>query len=367
MNLKVKVVFKKDRQQFVLRWNDPETGAEHQQKANAKTRADALKEAGQLEASIREGRYDDSGRIVWSHAIERFGQEKLPQLRPRTQEKYSQTLQEIERLVRLRRLADLDASRISIYQAKLRDRGLRPSTIHGRLAHVKAFTRWCEEVGLGKAPRFRMPSLRGVGKLMRGRPISETEFGQVLEAVDSVVAPSAAAAWRFYLRGMWLSGLRRGESLELYWDRQDALWVELDGPRPMLRISAEHEKGGQDRRIPITPDFAKHLATVPFEERTGRVFKLPGRGGKGLAAGDWINRVMRRIGKESGVVVDSRGNRKHVTLHDLRRSFGARWAARVPVHVLRELMRHGDLKTTMDYYVGQDAERTAEYLWGLEG
>jgi integrase len=39
-----------------------------------------------------------------------------------------------------------------------------------------------------------------------------------------------------------------------------------------------------------------------------------------------------------------------ITLHDLRRSFGSRYAAVVPAPVLQRLMRHADIKTTLAFY-----------------
>ena len=35
--------------------------------------------------------------------------------------------------------------------------------------------------------------------------------------------------------------------------------------------------------------------------------------------------------------------------------------------VLRELMRHASINTTMAFYVGQNAEATADALWSTEG
>ena len=35
--------------------------------------------------------------------------------------------------------------------------------------------------------------------------------------------------------------------------------------------------------------------------------------------------------------------------------------------VLRELMRHADISTTMAYYVGENAEATADALWAAVG
>ena len=47
----------------------------------------------------------------------------------------------------------------------------------------------------------------------------------------------------------------------------------------------------------------------------------------------------------------------------MRRSFGERWASRVMPQVLMDLMRHATIDTTLRYYVGKNAERTADVLW----
>lgn len=54
---------------------------------------------------------------------------------------------------------------------------------------------------------------------------------------------------------------------------------------------------------------------------------------------------------------------KYASTHDLRRNFGARWATKVMPPVLQELRRHEDIKTTVAYYVGQNAKSTAANLW----
>lgn len=48
--------------------------------------------------------------------------------------------------------------------------------------------------------------------------------------------------------------------------------------------------------------------------------------------------------------------------HDLRRGFGHRWAKRVMPMVLKELMRHKTVLPTEKYYVGIQAQETAQHL-----
>ncbi|MHB1421581.1 MAG: tyrosine-type recombinase/integrase [Gemmataceae bacterium] len=43
-----------------------------------------------------------------------------------------------------------------------------------------------------------------------------------------------------------------------------------------------------------------------------------------------------------------------LTMHTLRKGFGCRYAGRVPAQVLQKLMRHRNIKTTMDYDANVD-------------
>jgi integrase len=211
------------------------------------------------------------------------------------------------------------------------------------------------------------------GQRSKGRAITGEEFDRMLAAVPKVIGddPAIVETWKRYLRGLWLSGLRLGESLELYWDRDDRLCVDLSGKRPMLRIPAPLEKGKQDRQLPIAPDFFEFLQEIPEAERTGRVFR-PGRRchtGERLVD-DRIGRLVSKIGEKAGVKVWTHpvsGNVKYASAHDLRRSFGFRWAMKVMPAVLQQMMRHENIDTTMEFYVGRDAEATADEIWQAYG
>jgi integrase len=192
--------------------------------------------------------------------------------------------------------------------------------------------------------------------------------------VPKVLDNAAAASWQFYLRALWASGLGLSESLTRRWDdAPDAIVVDLSGRRPMLRIPAESHKAHTDVLLPITPDFAALLGSVPQHERRGRVFRLLASGGKPIPVElTGVSKTITAIGKAAGVVVDERQRpgktvRKFASAHDLRRAFGQRWADKVMPIVLRELMRHASINTTMAYYVGTNAEATAEAIWPAVG
>ena len=82
---------------------------------------------------------------------------------------------------------------------------------------------------------------------------------------------------------------------------------------------------------------------------------------------EWVSIIGSRIGAEAGVVVSDAGRKKKfASFHDLRRTFGDRWAKKVTAESLMKLMRHQSLHTTFRYYVGQEAETIADEIWNAD-
>jgi integrase len=146
----------------------------------------------------------------------------------------------------------------------------------------------------------------------------------------------------------------------------------------MLQIPAESEKGGTHRLLPLVPEAAELFQNVAKADRAGWVFRPLNKQGEPLSRSRWaVGDAFEAIATKAGVVVgereklDSDGKpvivKEYASAHDLRRAFGTRWARRVMPTVLRELMRHASVSTTMAYYVTQNAEATAEVLWVAAG
>ena len=138
----------------------------------------------------------------------------------------------------------------------------------------------------------------------------------------------------------------------------------MTGTRPKLRIPRECEKGNENRTLPLTPDFAAFLLATPAAERHGRVFKP--MVADGVAGYDLAGRTICLIGELARVPVHTHprtGKVKFASAHDLRRSYGNRWAKKTMPAVLQKLMRHSDISTTMGYYVDLDADELAEDLY----
>ena len=151
--------------------------------------------------------------------------------------------------------------------------------------------------------------------------------------------------------------------MDLYWDRSDKLHVGMTGRRPMFRILAEYEKAEQDRYLPMAPEFAESLDQTPEDERRGRVFKLASKTGSTVPMTPaWVSTELSRIGETARVKV------KVASAHDLRRSFGERWSRHGLPQVLMGLMRHKNIQTMQKYYIGHNAQATADIIWAaVEG
>ena len=396
MNEEIRVhVIDRGRKYFSMRYRDPLTGKQIERSTEKERRKDAEKAAAVWEAELREGRYKPPSKTLWSEFRQRYEDEVVVGLADRTFEKVSSTFNLIEEFVSPEKLAQLTAERISRFQAELRKRGRSENTIKSHLAHLLSALRWAKRVGLlVEVPEVQMPRRARLGKQMKGRPVTGEEFERILDKVpEGLIAagrdrarkpekptrrknkpkplrvPSAdvVESWRHLLRGLWWSGLRLAEAMELYWDRDDKLCVDLSGRYPMMRIPAELEKGHKDRLLPIAPEFAEFLLATSQSERAGPVFHpLPMRANASRLTAHRVSVVISAIGKAAGVKVQTDPCSDHVkyaSAHDLRRSFGERWATRVMPQVLKELMRHESIETTMRYYVGVNAQRTADAVW----
>ena len=360
--IKVMVVKHSGRRFLTMRFVDPITGRQKTRSAKTTNRREAERRAAKWEAELQEGRYHEPSRITWAEFRERYEDEKLSSLSPNTAEATSSAFNHLESIINPQRLGTLDSAILSRFQAELRKTGIHETSIATHLRHLRASLSWAVAMRLlHKAPEFQMPKRAKGKKLMRGRPISTEEFERMIGAVPAI-RPRDPDHWIYYLSGLWLSGLRLEESTLLSWDDDSPISVELGGRRPRLRIYAEAEKGHQDRLLPMTPDFAEFLARTPKVHRQGLVFKLIGLQTGTTMTVKRISRIISAIGKRAKVVVN-KAEQKFASAHDLRRSFGTRWANRVKPATLQLLMRHKSIETTLKYYVEQDADEVADELW----
>lgn len=367
VEIKVTVVRFSDRACLQLQWRDPNTGKKKTKSAETSNERAAERAAGELEKKLRAGTYRGACRTTWTDFWERYEEEYLSRLAPGTLKKSVTVRSMMVKILSPERITDLTTARLSYFQSQMRKRGCTEQTITGYLAHLRSALQWGVDMEIIPIVPKIIAAGRTDGQRSKGRSITGEEFDRMLAAVEKVVGAEAAVSWKHYIRGLWLSGLRLGESLELYWDRDDRLCVDLSGKRPMLRIPAQLEKGKQDRLLPMAPEFYAFLMETPEAERIGRVFRPIRRCHEGeRLTTDRVCRIVSSVGEKANVKVWTHpvsGKVKYASAHDLRRSFGFRWSTRVMPAVLQQMMRHENISTTMEFYVGRDAEATADAIW----
>ena len=360
-----------------MRYRDPVSGKTIAKSTGTTIMKEAIKLAAKWEAELQQGRYKPASKVTWKEFRERYESEVLASLATKTESKVSGVFNSVEQLINPDKLAKLTADQLSRFQRRLRDeRKLSEITIKNCLSHLVASLRWAKKVGLlSEVPLVEMPKRANSGKLMKGRPITTEEFERVLAKVPEVICrlkqpaavrqpddadrlKSAQDNWTWFLRGLWFSGLRLAEALDLSWDESGHITIDFSDRFPMFFIPADKQKSGKDELLPVAPEFATMLQAVPLDERHGPVFKLGRRDPTRSPGPMFVSKAVSAIGEAAGVVVN-KTPLKYASCHDFRRSFGERWSTRVMPAVLQQMMRHSDISTTMRFYVGRNSQKAA--------
>jgi integrase len=330
-----------DRPYLMLQWHDPETGKRKSQSAQTNNPVEAELLRADLEYELNHGLHCADGRVPWETFRERFEAEYVAPLRPCTRYNYEDTLDLFERLCAPKRLDLVSVRTVSAFAAAMRSltvrgrNGMAPSTVKVRLQFLHTALSWAAEQGLlakvPKFPRVKVPDKKPL-------PVASEAFERLL-----VRAPDANM--RAYLLTGWLAGLRLSEAFLLEWEPTDkAPWVDLD--RDRIWLPAEFVKGRSDQWVPLDPQLRPALLALPRHGR--RVFRFVDerRGKGGSISASAVSDRVTRLAHKAGV---------RLTMHTLRKGFGCRYAGKVPAQVLQKLMRHRNIRTTMDYYANVDA------------
>jgi integrase len=131
----------------------------------------------------------------------------------------------------------------------------------------------------------------------------------------------------------------------LEWEEtEEAPYLDLD--RERIVFPAGFVKAVEDQWVPLDRELQEAFLELPRHDR--KVFRfIDRRSGKlrNLPRSVIVSHRVSRLARQAGV---------RLTMKSLRRGFGCYRAARVPAQVLQKLMRHSNIKTTMDYYANVD-------------
>jgi integrase len=332
----------KDRPTLMLQWIDPDTGKRKSQSAETSDRGVAEMKRTILESDLNRGLHQEISRMSWEKFRELFEDEFLTGRRQNTRDNYADTFDAFERLCNPASLRSVTARAISSFVGALRKeggRGGRPvqeSTIKVRLQFLRTALRWAVKQKLIAAcPEF--PDIRVPKRKPQPVPV---------ESFERLLAKAPDENTRVFLLSSWLAGLRLNEACELEWEETDQA-PYLDLARERIVFPAGFVKAVEDQWVPLDPELREAILALPRHGK--KVFRFVDhredkRKGKVLQAGS-VGHYISKLARRAGV---------KLTMKSLRRGFGCYWAARVPAQVLQKLMRHSNIRITMDYYANVD-------------
>ncbi|MFZ4441539.1 MAG: tyrosine-type recombinase/integrase [Syntrophales bacterium] len=213
-------------------------------------------------------------------------------------------------------LRTVTTDKISRFKSVCLSRGASPQTVNGYLRHIKAALAYALDGSLiDKKPTIKMV------------PVNHDDMAERIISPDNLKAILAAADtfnpdFSRYLTVLLWTGARRREILNL-------TWQAVDLARGSVLLTKT--KGRKDRRVPLLPGAI--LALEPMKKDIGRCFP------------DWhpdtCSKWFHAITVACGV---------KARLHDLRHSAATYMLkSGIPIQVVKEILGHANLITTMLY------------------
>jgi integrase len=322
----------------MLQWHDPVTGQRKSKSAGTNSPIDAELLRSDLEYELNHGTYRDASRMSWARFRELFEAEHVSGLRPETRENHRCTLDVFERLCRPTSLRTVTERTVSTFVGALRRQPgthggkMQESTVKVHLQFLRTALNWAARQKLiPECPAF--PAI----KVPKRKPAPVP-----VESFERLLSKAPDANMRGFVLAGWLAGLRLNEALALEWEDTDkAPWVDLG--RDRIVFPAGFVKAAEDQWVPLDPVLREALEALPRQGK--RVFRFTD-GRTGRPVGDVaVSHRVTELARQAGV---------KLTMKSLRRGFGCRYAGKVPAQVLQKLMRHSNIRITMDYYANVD-------------
>jgi integrase len=340
----------KDRKHLMLQWIDPDTGKRKSKSAETDDEDKAEQARADHEYELNHGKYQEASRMTWERFRDLFEEEYLPGVRKGTRKCLTNVLNLFERVCNPKRLSAVNERTVSAFVAGLRKLpirggkvGMEPYTVHVRVRLLHVILNWAAGQKLIPAcPKF--PTVKVPKR--RPQPIPAESFERLLAKAPDLQTQA------FLLCG-WLAGLRLNEAFCLEKEQTDeAPYISADGRRIVL--PAGFVKAAEDQWVPLDPVLRDVLESLSRHGK--RVFHFTdARDGHPVLV-DTVGHRVVDLAKKAGV---------KLSMHSLRKGFGCRYAGKVPAQVLQRLMRHSNIRITMDYYANVD-DAVMEAVFGAE-
>lgn len=225
---------------------------------------------------------------------------------------------------KIRYAKDVKPVDIEGLKSHLLSKGLSPTTINRYLEVIsKSFNMAIDNEWISKNPIKKNTKFMQKNYVVRS--LSADEEQRLMKVLST---PEYE-----YLKGIVIvalnTALRRQNILDLTWEQ-----IDLEG----RVIEITENKSNKHILKPINDTLLKYFQSIPEKKREGYVFINPLTGKK-----------CKEI-KRAWKTVKEKANLTNFRFHDLKHTVGTRLAEQgVPIPVIKEVLDHSDIKTTMRY------------------
>lgn len=212
--------------------------------------------------------------------------------------------------------------------------------IRGLLHALWDYAMWSGAIPVQVNP-ISLVTVKGSSLRMRKpRSLTVEEFHLFLERLEEPFRTIALVCVCF--------GLRISECLALKWNDVDWLNGRVTVERGIVKQRVDTVKtANSERRMTIEGDllsvFTTWKQTTRFSDASDWIFASPAKAGRQPWSYDQVLRAFKAAGEATGI--------GKVTTHSMRHTYRS-WldAVGTPVGVQQKLMRHADIRTTMNVY-----------------
>lgn len=302
----------------------------------------AIQAADRVRSALREAQSVQTVTSVPSVAslIEGYRAEKMPQ-RYSTRRSYDVWLRlYVEPRWGKLAITDLQARPVELWLLSLDLTPRSKSSIRFLIGLLWDFAMWRGDVPTARNPMSLVTIPGATKRTRKPRSLTVEEFHKLLEHMEEPFRAMSLTCVCF--------GLRVSECLGLRWSDIDWLNAGLRIQRSIVRQRiGETKTEYSERAMPIDAEMLgvlkKRKQSTQFRDADDWVFASPAQIGRLPWTADSLNRAYLKAGKASGV--------GHVSTHTMRHTYRS-WldAVGTPIAVQQRLMRHADIRTTMNVY-----------------
>ena len=280
-----------------------------------------------------------------------------------SQDSYTRILNILQQDTGIRTIGDVTTPKLLKWRENVRSR-TTDITWNTYLRHMRALWSFAIEKGYTRRRKDPFRELNwGKRKKTLKKTITQEQLKTVIAALSDPDCPLEPCwFWKYLVRFVYYTGIRRRQLTEIR-------WKDLDLETQTLHLSADGEKTGRARKIPLHQNLVQDLLEYrdlmserypAFHKPEGQLFNVTlfydrYRGPEMTV--DQVSGFFRRLSDHLGF---------HVSAHMLRHTMATEIGKTGKIKELQQILGHANIHTTMSFYLHPDMKQLRDSLDELD-